>query len=82
MIGWKDAHDGVGVDGLKDVRRQTDRRSGIPLGRFGQNLVFGNFGQLAHDFGAEMVVGQNPQALRRNDWTQAIDSLLDQRAVA
>ena len=41
-----------------------------------------HLGQLADDFVAQMIVGENPDALGRNHRAQAVDGLLDQRALA
>ena len=35
VIGWKHAHHGIGIDGLQDVRRQTDCGGRVSLGRLG-----------------------------------------------
>ncbi len=82
MIGWKHAHHGIRIDRLKNLRRQSDRRSCVALGWFGQNLALGNLGKLPHDFRAQMIVSENPDALRRDHRTQTIHRLLDQGAVA
>ena len=54
-----------GSIGLQNVRGQSDGGSGIALRGLGQNLPLGNFGKLADDFLPQMIVGQNPDALRR-----------------
>ena len=77
MVGWKDAHYRVRVDGLQDVCRQADRGGCVALGWLGQNLGLGDFGQLADDLGAEVIVGQNPDPFRGENRAQAIDGLLD-----
>ena len=82
VVGRKHAHHRVGIDRLQNVRRQADRRRRIALRRLGQNLALGNFGKLLDDLRAQMIVGQNPDALRRKHRAQAIDGLLDQRPVA
>ncbi len=61
---------------------QPNRRRGVALRRFRQDLLFGNFGELLDDLGLQMIVGEDPDALRREDRFQAIHGLLDQGAVA
>ena len=64
VIGRKDAHHRVRVDGLQNVRGQADGGRGVALGRLGQDLVLRDLGQLAHDFVAQVIVGENPQMAR------------------
>ena len=81
VVRRKDSHQSVGIDRLQNVRREPDRRSGVALRRLGQNLAFGNLGQLLHDLGAKLGVGENPDALGRKHRPQAVDRLLNQAAV-
>ena len=64
------------------MRRQADGRRGVALRGLGQDLALWNLGQLPDDLGAQMIVGQNPDALRRDHRAQPIDGLLDQRPLA
>ena len=61
---------------------ETDGGSGIALHGLGQNLALGNFGQLLDDLGAQVIVGENPDALGRQHGAQAVDCLLDESAFA
>ena len=67
---------------LQNLRGQTDGGSGVALRGLGQDLALGDFRELAHDLGAQMVVGENPDPLGRQHRPQAVDGLLDQGAVA
>ncbi len=78
VVRGKDAHDRIGIDRLEHVGRQTNRRSGVALCGLRQDLALRNFGKLLDDFGAQMIVSQDPDALGRNYRTQAVDGLLDQ----
>ena len=82
MIGREDTHHGVRVDGLQDMRRESNGGSRVALGRLGQDLGFGNLGQLAHDLGAQMVIAENPNTFGRKNGPQSIHGLLDQGALA
>src|SRR5580693_2580968 len=61
--------------------RKTNRWSSIALGWLGQDLGFGHFRQLLDDFGAQMIVAQDPDSFGWKDGAQTIDRLLDQRAI-
>jgi len=78
VVGGKDSHDRVGVDGLEDMRGQTDGRRRVAGGGFGQNLALGDFGKLVDDLGAQVVVGQNPNPVGRKHGPQAVHGLLNQ----
>ncbi len=80
MVGGKNTHHRVGVDGLQDVSCQSDSRRGVALGRLGEDLVFRDFGQLSHNLGTQMVVGKNPLVLGRDHRAEPVHRLLDQRA--
>ncbi len=82
VVGRKDAHDGVGIDGLQDVGGESDGGRGVALRGFGEDLALRHFRQLAHDFVAQMIVGENPETLGRDQRAQAIDGLLDQGSLA
>lgn len=53
---------------------------GVPLLRFGDNLRRGHLGKLADDLLAQMLVRENPDTFRRQDWSQAIHCCLDHRS--
>jgi hypothetical protein len=82
VVGREDAHDGVWIDGLKDVSGKTYGWGSVALRGFGQDLALGYFRQLAHDFGAQMIVGENPKALGRDRRAQTVYGLLDQGSLA
>ena len=63
------------------MRGQADGGRGIALRGFGQDLALRNLGQLPHDLGAQMIVGENPMVLRRDHRAQPVHSLLDQRSL-
>ena len=67
---------------MQNMRGESDSRSRVALRGFSQNLPLGNLGKLLDDLRAQMIVGQNPDTFRRQNRPQAIDGLLDQRAVA
>ena len=61
---------------------KPDARRGVPLRRFGEDLLLRNFRELANDLIAQMIVRQHPDALRRKHRAQSVDGLLDQRSLA
>ncbi len=77
MIRREDAHHCVRIDGLQNVRRESNGGSGVSLRGFGQNLRRWNFWQLLDDFGAQMIVGENPDAFGRKNGAQAVDGFLN-----
>ena len=60
------------------MRGQPDGRRGIALRRLGQNLALRNFRHCLHNLGAQMVIGENPQALGREHGPRTIHRLLNQ----
>ena len=52
--------------------RQPDGRRRVALRGFGQNLRRRNLRKLAHDFVAQVIVRQDPQALGRNERAEAV----------
>ena len=82
MVGREDAHHRVGVQGLQNLRRQADRRRGVALHRFRQNLVARDLGELLDDDVAQVVVGQHPEALGGDQRRQAVHRGLNQAALA
>ncbi len=82
VIGWKDTHHGVRVDRLQNMRGQPDGGRGVALRRFSQDLVFQHLGELANDLGTQTIVGENPQAFRRNHRGPAVYRLLNERSLA
>ncbi len=82
VVGREDAHDGVGVAGVEDLRRQPDGRRGVALHGLGQNLISGDLGKLLNNDVAQVVVGQHPQALGSDQRRQAVHRGLNQAALA
>jgi len=82
VVGGEDAHDGFGIERVQDVGGEADGGGGVALGGLGQHLALGDVGQLAEDGVAEMLVGEDPEALGRNDRSDAVDGGLDEGAVA
>jgi len=71
-----------GIELSQNVRRQADARCRISLCRLSDNLAFGNLRQLLANFLLQVVVGDDPKVFRRNDRRNAVDSLLDERALS
>ena len=67
---------------MQDVGRQADGRRGVTLRGLRQNLTGRNLRKLPHNLFAQVVVGEHPQALGRDQRGQAIDGVADQRAGA
>src|ERR1035441_9786806 len=66
---------------MEDVGGQADGGCGIALDRFGEHLAGRDFGKLADNLVAQMVVGEDPKAFGRNDGRETFDGGLDQRAL-
>ena len=60
VVRRKHAHHRIRVDRLQNMGGEPDGWGGIALGGFGQNLVLRHLGQLTHDLGTQMMVGENP----------------------
>src|SRR5690606_34174646 len=60
---------------------QSDTGTGVALHRLGDNLPGRNVGQLLADAQAQDLVGEDPNALGRNQRSEAIDRLLQQRPI-
>ena len=64
------------------MRRQADARRSISLRRFGEDLFLGNLWKLSNDLVPQMIVGQDPYPLRRQNCSQAVDCLLNKSALS
>ncbi len=82
MVGGEDAHHGFGILLVEDLRGQADGGGGIALHGLGQNLAGRNTGELLNNDVAQVVVGEDPDALGRDHGGQAIHSGLNERALA
>ena len=78
VVGGEDAHDRLRVERVQNMRRQPDGGRGVALRGFGQNLLRRHGRELPDDDVAQVVVGQHPDALRRNHGRQAVHGGLDQ----
>jgi hypothetical protein len=67
---------------VEDLGGKSNGRGRITLGWFGQDLALGNLRKLANDLVPQMIIGQNPDSLRRQHGTKPVDGLLDQGAFA
>jgi hypothetical protein len=77
MVGRKNAHYSVGINGLQNVRGKPNRRRRIALRGLGQYLLSWNLRQLLYDLVAKMIVGKNPDSLGWKQGPQPIHGLLD-----
>ena len=78
MIGRENAHHGVRIRVMQDLGREPDRRRGVALGGFGENLTLRHAGQLPCDLFAQMLVGQDPDALTGDQLLQPRHGQLDE----
>ena len=65
MIGWEHPHDRVRVFAKQQCRGETDRRAGIPLHWFGDDVRGLDFRKLTKDTGAQALRSQHPNAVGR-----------------
>jgi hypothetical protein len=82
MVGRQDGHDGAGGALPDDGRAQGDCGAGVAPDGFGDDILPGQFGQLPPDFRRLDGVGDDENVFEGNQRQDAIDSLLEQGALA